>query len=1658
MGQRRKGFGPHGVPLGLWRRRRPDCYNPHPPHVSDLTAPAVRVEDTPAQAPAALQIQSVPVTDELKWVMPDDGNARAAYRFDLAPGDTLTIGKDYAASTLIFACGEGSDVNPPTVTVAEGVSLTCPLRFQNASGATGGTIRFTVPEGATGWQPASLAMDCDLTLTSALPAVTGGWPITVPANRTLRLKVEDADEDSLPAVTLASATATLALADTSVTADFFPSKYQGFLQDCPGILAFERDVTLGGIAPGEGRVNLEVANQATLTFTGNAALYPLGQRGLTVRNGCSVIGNAQNTVTLTFEAPASTQEDIAPMAAPPLPGLLIDGEVTLKDLSIDALTGNGTVTPEGKVSIGTVAVAANNEIRFREQGLPPTLSIASIEGEGSLFFGTANTTLTLQAIVDAILAGGFSGTVEFSNADAAFATLDLAAATARPLPCAIRAQPSQKIIMRLDQYAETPIIWPDSNSSQVELTLIEAGSFGGEATVPAWPNGTTVIYGRYDENGNVVTDGSFSPSLSVNPGGQTVDLTWDDPKLDGKVAWVDIEFNDDSYNTGWATLTGPNGETGSPDKHNGMLSGDDNTDEVYTNRSAGEAWWVGFQDAWNPVGRGATFNRRPYISVKSIEYPEEWTLVTRIRIAEYSNTSVLTIGANYTDTTGDSGADFSDRAVLALATGQLQDRGTHVGHTDDNAADVLNFWFFPENTCSADWQPLTSVSVPNLTDSFHLLTIRYDHGRVALFMDEHQVLDVMLPAGTKLGPGLQFGSLLGGANVDGSLKEKFDWMDASAPAEPGAIDFLRIYDGLLPNSAITKLAAAYPYVHKERGTSYIRDVRYVRRQGFGNNWVAEKAWIRQTTSDANWTPHVSTVEAAPDVWDSYLYAEPAEGSIVLIDCDGNTTFSIDTTKHGVFPSENRTYAQLITTGSGTLTLQPCENWATPNEDGSYTYGRIIFSGGQGDKAAQHESENDEDEGGGTDAAYFYTDTYIHASVCDLSRDGISLKKSNDVTIYADEGLMRGEEDTLHAVKHLTGPVSGTGTFAKSTSVNTKYGQRSDYVLVDYFEPDDATWLITDATVANNGNITEPPRMDTGLFAEFTKIPGPLYLELEWDELNGTEGNLAAQPWYRFGYHYDDASVTASGLPPEPALAQDFARADGLYIRLKDGTHDTLRVDSAGAVTLPYLVVEAPKEDGAEAESLSILPSTGGDLRITFSEAVASARPLTVYDVNAAGNTGADGIGVRPREVTLPDTTGGTVTLIQGGTRLYGEGPYRAGKTTFAYDLDGSTIATVESLGELTFSAEQSLPETDLVATPGASIVQAGADAPFAVKSLALQGEGSTFRFNSTDVEVEESLSLATDAVLDCTQMTEGASPSVRDVMTDDGTGANIDVLLPGNAQDELVFLRSAEPDFNWIARARLLASSTADLQITRWDVRLDHEGIDGTNYRIATPNLDVPNFDDRPEDIPEEDRPGEGENEWPEGSEDEIVEDIIIDGHIAGEAEGYTKANTQWLPAPDIANAYACFGDVWTLAPRSVDQQSEDYATRDLLMAYEFGISRMAFTQDSSYIVVEATLRNALKDCPYFTEDQLQGAGAYKPSYQPGVTLTLVGANGPLTGVTEITGEEAKAYGFSPDVPATEVARWFLVPYNNTNFPEGSTTNLTVRALPPAKQTATPEN
>lgn len=1557
----------------------------------------------------------------------------------------------------------------------------------------------------------------------------------------------------------------------------------------------------GGIAEDGDTLSATVNADGTLVMGANGAFWPK-ERSLTVVGGGTVTTTPSTAIALTFEQPTPQSTTLA---IAPIPALAVNDGATLRtadtasSLSIDALKGFGEVFFTGSVSIGTLHLERGQEMtldRAANDAVAGSTTLGQVSGEGgAVLFGLLGEggTTGVQAVCDALAAGGFQGTVGFLAAD--YPVIDFAQTAVTELPCALAVQPGQTLVIRLDQYLDADITWPEAPDTAT-LRLVEAGPFGGEATLPAWPANVEMGFVSYgDAPNDYTTREDFT--TTANDDGVTVDLTWQNPTLTGKVAWVDMEFDGDSRNTGWLVLNGLNGEPSTEGQdYNGMLRGDRANGNGANEILEGS----GFETAWNPQSQAVDIDYNPYLSVFSIEYPEQWTMVTRIMMPEYSNTAAITIGANYV---APGIFDGSPYGVLALATGALKnDRDDN-----DTAGDELILWFIPNNDNVEDMVKLASVTVPCITDSYHLVTIRYDRGHVEVFLNENRLIDVMLPEGTKIGPGLQFGRLMGSADylnqkiaaVVGNVNDK----DVTI-SDPGEVDFLRIYRGLLTDAAFQTLVRQYPYIHKEQGSSgrdwaFTLDIRYVRElTGDTEYWVdsEKKPWRRQFRGGSRvWTN---------DGW----YAEPAEGSVVILECSEDTTLLVNTEKGGMFPSANRTYAQLITNGEGSgiskdygeITIAPCENWETTLiDDGEYRYGRLVFSGGQGDKAAQHAA--DEDNGASSSAAIFFTNTYLHASVADLSRDDIALKDNRHVTIYADEGLLRGVTDEQVVTKQLTGPVAGSGYFDYNSGIHEdRYGQKSEYVYVDNFDPNYDAWLISDVTAEHNTDEqpnTGKPTMGTGLFARFMKVPGILYLEVNVDGITAN-GALSQQKWYRFGYHGDSAEETPTGVAPEAALLPgDFAKADGLSIRLRDGdTTCTLYVDTAAS--FPLFRVEAPKADTpATAEDLRVYPGNANGTQVAITDEIVTARRLTVYDPTAVGGTGADGLAPQARVEEVEDTEQGSVQLITGGTFIHGvgTGAYVAGDTVFTYPLDGSSIARLESARTLTFAAAQDLSATTVAAAANATVTQTNAADAFHAGAMEL-AEGSRFTFASSEASVDgavtltgnatikgtgtaakltptlgvagqlgtETLTLAADdgddwkllnsevgglpltkkgagtadiatdlppnagkvdvqegtlavatglagehqavgqkglnvdegatlaptdatvtddavaeipagqtvsglgsiagqlrlnkgALLDATEAFadgDALHTLTVDTLTTDGATAlaDIDVALPESTQSGLVFLRSNETTLNWDARARLLAKANG----TRWDVflkyRPDQASAVGTNYLVDVAGLDVPIFP------PDEEQPGEGENEWPDedgdGSDtgDEMGEQIQEGGNAAGGAEGYTMAKTKRLTAADIAHVYDCFGSVWTYARRSNDKASEDYATIDLLMAYEFGISRMAFTQDGNHILIEATLRNALKDCDYFTDEQLQGAGALEPIFLPGVKVDIVGKDGtPLANVKEITETEAKAHGFTPNVSDTETARWFLVPYDKDNFPAGSTTNLTVRALPPAE-------
>ena len=1173
--------------------------------------------------------------------------------------------------------------------------------------------------------------------------------------------------------------------------------------------------TMHGIKEGDGAADITVNSDATLLLDkivspfdktqDDYALYPAGKRSLKVQGG--TVRAKEGDITMAFVNP---EPQAAPMAVAEIPGIEVVGSAQLQaatgaSLTIDTLKGDGTVSFDGNVTIGSALAQEGSTLTFDNYPLSEgAATLEAVSGTGTVIFGKlgAAGTTGVQKVADALEAGNFTGTLSFlvktgeSAEEEDYLEVDFAATDVPRLPYTLAVQPGQTLVMRLDQYVDAKIVWP-TDCSDVKLILVEAGPFGGEATLPAWPEDVTFAFHRYDTGSDNIPGSAsthspiakpnYDVSFDVNQG--TVDLTWKDPVLTGKVAWIDMEFNGDSRNSGWYRL--------GDDDHNGMLSGWSDAES----QGAGELITAdsAFKTTHNPQSEGLDNTYKAYLSDKTFRLPEEqWSIVARIQAPVgmatdvdsmlHSNSALLAIGSNYQ-------AQSTD-GVLVLATGELKgDRRTSVGLPSDidTRTDELILWFIPRNDGDSMVR-LATARVPNVTDSWHLFTITYDNGVVSIWLEENQLMRCVLPPNTTIGPGLQIGQTMGGTNRDEGIYNTIHDIGDNWTID-GCFDFLRVYRGILTESARESLVRQYPYVHKEIFDLFTtRDVRYVRELDGGTQY-----WV--DNENKPWTRYYKENDT---IWSSTgKYAEPAEGALVILECESDTTLLVNTTKHDQFPSANRTYAQLVVRGGGILgnrygklTIKPCEDWktATTTEDGEYTYGRLIFSGGAGERVSQH--ANGDENGEGTDAVYTWNNAVFWASVVDFSRAGFSFKEERHVEMRVDtetEGstFFRGVEEELMFVRQLTGTVSGTGYFDRNDdAIDAAYGQNSEFVWVPGYnglnpwKVDDVTREYNDTNgdgtcdnteIIDKGNNVLLPQ--EGLFVRCMKVPGTLYLEQHVDSEVPENGALSKQKWYRYGYHGDTAAESPWNLAPEEAKEGDFEKAVVLKIRLEDGQTKTLRVDQA--TTLQELIVEEPAEkyNPTDAdEGLVLLPAADGT-RLTVTEAVTTARRLDVYDPNAlsteTGGTGADAILLRPKTEEVVDVaTGETTTVVTGGTLLHGvnQGAYVVGNSTINHPLDGSSIARIESEKAITFTAAQELSATTLaaaedatleqtgVATETATAEQVGAAKGFVAKAMEL-ADGSRFRFASSAATVDEGITFLGAATLEGTGTVATLTPN-----------------------------------------------------------------------------------------------------------------------------------------------------------------------------------------------------------------------------------------------------------------------------------------------------------
>ena len=741
-------------------------------------------------------------------------------------------------------------------------------------------------------------------------------------------------------------------------------------------LSLDREFADG--APGS-TATLDVAVAGTLSLLGDVHMRPALRRTLRLEGGTLEARSALKI--FCDDGGASTAEDY----------LVVSGGGTLSGpLTVDSLTGEGLLTI-GQGAKVTTLYAYNGTIEGTGDVDAFTGDLGDVTLGGDWLTGAGK---TLSDVVDK--AQNYHGTLGFTaGTEGAPKTIDFASvAKLTELPGAFRVNDYQNITMRLDQYIDATVRWP-SPATGVTLTLIESGAYGGEAEIPAVPAGVTFAFQYYNDEGELkdrlTTDYQRVPSED----GVSDELTWENAVFTGQGAWIDIEFNGDTKNTGWFTLGDYEGNpVNTPDqrnRYNGLLAGDvpyvvleQNPTTTPTITTSHQADFTASSHPYAEFG-SLPLHYRPYVALASLEYPEAWTVSLRLSAPDAARTCILALGHNYTGTTAGIPKYEGDVYSLIFATGET--------------ANEICLWVVPglegegvSGTVARPKAPAFTVTLADATTAQHTFSVICDGKTMNLYVDGAWLGEHTLPGG-HLSNGLQVGVQLGGSSIPVNLETGF--ADAVGVEDGGSIDFLRFYKGAMPSSAMVEIADRTPYVREN-----LRYVRYVpitsAPDGFtktvpagGETWIQSGAWREET-----W-------DAEKQQWNPGDYADqPAEGAecrilvaagehALQVNVERQVTGETDGDGLAVpaehyFYSPNRTYASLVvraqdaadsaatlrlvplgvtekeTADTETDTTRPWESqltgsdWfkvpeeSTPGNRTGFRYGTLRFTGGAND--------------------------------------------------------------------------------------------------------------------------------------------------------------------------------------------------------------------------------------------------------------------------------------------------------------------------------------------------------------------------------------------------------------------------------------------------------------------------------------------------------------------------------------------------------------------------------------------------------------------------------------------------------------------------------------------------------------------------------------
>ena len=701
---------------------------------------------------------------------------------------------------------------------------------------------------------------------------------------------------------------------------------------------------------------LDLTVAGTLKLDANLEMTPASRREFRLEGG---------TIESTRYAPDVVYVTCKDGTAAEVEDFMIVSDGTLTgDLTVDGISGGGTLTINAGATVkdlrdfaGTVSGAGRLEAIEGTLG-DVTLGdtwLANATGKklGDVLTGWTENGTRYPGAAD------FAGTIGFTagsaNAQKKLDFSDLDELTS--LGMAFRINNHQHVIMRLDQYADAVIRWPD-NPEGITLTLIESGAYGGELTLPHFP------HTEGEETGVTFRFAYFNPSA---PDGYTVrtegythghsedgvndTLVWDNPVFTGKGAWIDIEFNGDTRNTGWFTLGDYNGNSvDTPDKrdrYNGLLAGDEpyvvleqNPTTTPTITTSHQADFTASSHPYAEFG-SLPLHYRPYVALSSLEYPEAWTVSLRLSAPNAAHACILALGHNYTGTTAGIPKYEGDVYSLIFATGDTPNE--------------IRLWVVPglegagvSGTVERPKAPAFTVTLADATTAQHTFSVICDGTTLNLYVDGAWLGEHALPGeGARLTNGLQVGVQLGGTSIPVALRSGF--ADAVSEEDGGSIDFLRFYKGAMPASAMVEIADRTPYVREN-----LRYVRYVpitsAPDGFtktvpenGETWIQPGAWQAET-----W-------DAEKKQWVTGAYADqPAEGAecrlrvapgahTLQVNVERQVTGETDGDGQPVpedhyFYSPDRNYAALVLapqagqTEAGTLRLTPLGVTAKEAED------------------------------------------------------------------------------------------------------------------------------------------------------------------------------------------------------------------------------------------------------------------------------------------------------------------------------------------------------------------------------------------------------------------------------------------------------------------------------------------------------------------------------------------------------------------------------------------------------------------------------------------------------------------------------------------------------------------------------------------------------